>query len=333
MASLVISNKATIAGIKSDFINTYRKTEPEALAFLRLVMEMINTDERNPQYYYRESPPLPGHWPAGEAIPTQGMGEKSYSLLVRDWGVHIPWHRNDRQDDLTRSLQTAARQAGSGFARLGIEVFFQMLLGTSNPRLLPSLPLSPDGVPITSVLDGNGDPRFGSAQGNKFSGSGITSTAFYDDFWKAWGEGFTSFRHTDSITPYFEQSELTKALIIYAPKHEKAMRETFIATQRATIVPGVATAGASTSNVILESGLEITLWSTPYMGTSNKWFIVLPNAHVKPVVRAEKESMRSVEYNEANSDISRMRGQEGLILWQRAGYTSNLPLALIEVTN
>lgn len=330
---LVRSNKATISGIKSDFINTYRKTEPESLAFLKNVMEMINTDERRPRYYYRKSPPLPSHWPAGEPIPTEGMDEESYTLLIRDWGVHIPWHRNDRQDDLTKSLQSAARQAGAGFSKLSMEIFFQIALGSTSSRLLPSIPLAPDGVALASTTDGTGAARFGGTSGNLFTGSGITSTDFYDDFWTAYGDGFSSFKHTDTITPLFEASELQKILVVYSPKNEKAMREAFIQTQRAQIVPGVATAGASTSNIILESGIEITLWSSPYMGTSDKWFMILPDAHLKPIVRAEKESLRSVEYNESTSDITRLQGQEGIVMWQRAGYTVNLPIAFIEVTN
>lgn len=328
---LVRSNKATIAGIRSDFINTYKKTEPEALKFMKQVMDFVSVDERYPRYYYRKSPPLPGLWYDGEAVPTEGMDEQSYSLLIRSWAVHIPWLRIDREDDLTKTLKSSAQQAGAGFAKLAMEIFFQIALGVSNTRLLPSIPLAPDGAALASELDGAGDPRFGAASGNKFAGSGVESeNDIRRDFWRVMGEGFRAFKHTDLVTPIFEESELNHALVIFDPKNERVFREAFMQTMQAQPVGGSA---ASVSNIILESGMKITLWSSSYMAGSDKWFVTLPGAHILPLVRAEKEGLRSVEYGDSNSDISRLHGQEGLVMWQRAGYAVNLPLAFCEVTN
>ena len=329
----ILAANALTAGLRADFAATYRQQYRfvrERLA--RIMMLGVPSDKLTELYAYFESAPYPIRWPRGQTISSKPFKSVQFSVTNVDWARKIEWHKNDREDDQIRSLFDQARQLGANFATLHERVFFQLLTNTTDSTLLATIPNAPDGAAFFATTAA-GANRFGVSGGNIVTGTGVaTSGAVRTDFFSAISR-FKRFQDTEG-QPLLEEGVLDQGIsVIYGATNEQIFREAFIQsrTVQATAA-GQASTGAAVTNIVLESGLNLKLWSTQRI-TDNDWFIILEGTQIKPVFQQEREALKEHVETMDNSDYARRTKIESIQWDARYGYGINIPYSAIKVDN
>lgn len=314
------------AGLRGDFWDTYLKTSDGLKPRLPLMMDLdVPSDKLTETYGYFNSAPHPRRWVRGNAIPEKGFKGVSFSVTNKDYGISIPWHVNDRMDDQTKSLFNMAQNGGAGFALLDERILYQILTGSTDLDLLESIPNAPDGVGICNATDGDGAARFGVSGGNVETGGGVASSeAIRDDYISALNR-FRQFQDTEG-QPLFDPSIIDSGCTVtYGVANDKVFREAFM--QRMTVQSSVAP-----SNIILDSGLNVTLVPTPRI-TDNDWWVFLNGIRRKPVFRQTRQPIQEHTATMENSDWARKHKEESIQWDCRYGYGVAVPYGVCKVNN
>ena len=290
--------EALIRGARSEFVDTYANMIKGSDEKLKKVMDLgLPSDKASEIYPYFESSPNAKRWPRGEPIPTAGFTSKSFLVPNYDWAIAIDWHENDEQDDQTRSLVTRARDAATKLALLPERIFFQLLTAGTDGDLLPTVPNAPDGSAFFATTSGSGANRFGVANGNLLTGSGVATTAaIQTDFWAAIAQ-FVRFLDTDS-QPLWPAELISRGVtIIYGAANNQVFAQAFQQNF-------VQATNAATSNVVLDADMKVTLWQTPRI-TDNDWFVFLNAAPTRACFQQVRQPVRDNMEDMLNSDHSR----------------------------
>ncbi len=325
MPSVQVESSATLtAGIRDDFWDTYESTYEGVEKLLQPVVEFVPSTRRSEEYGYYDSAPHPRQWVRGKPASAEAFGSNSFSVANKDWEVGVGWHRNDLDDDQTRSLKRRARQAGRNFAILHERVIFQMLLAAADPDLLEAVPNAPDGLALFSS-----STRFGAAGGNIISGGGVaTASAIQVDVYKARARA-RAFLDTKG-QPLWSPSLVDQdVIVVYGSDNEKVFREAFFQEHTHSVL---SSTGAAVSNIILQSGVRYVLIGTSRI-TDNDWFVAFPAVPVKPFIIQTRQDIREVEFTMENDSQAARTKEEGLQWDARYGYGLNLPYGLIKVNN
>lgn len=338
----VISASVLTAGLRTTFADAYRQTSEARLERLKKVMELgVPSDKLTELYAYFETAPYPKRWPRGQSISSKPFDSVNFSVTNFDWARRIPWHENDREDDQTRSLFDQARSLGTHFATLHERIFFQMILGSTDTDLLPSVPNAPDGADLYNATDGASADRFGISGGNIISGGGVASALpIRSDVLNAI-ERFKQFQDTEG-QPLWDETLLDAQgyLLIYGIANDEFVRT---AVRASTVVDRVTVAGSSTSNtghasaaapanIITEEGIKIEMWPTQRITTDDIYVFAVGSEH-KAVFQQERRGLRETFANMENSDVSRDTKQEYVQFDSRSGYGSFLPYQTVLIDN
>jgi hypothetical protein len=322
----VLATEALARGLRTEFVDTYRRFGVESEAKLEGFMTLgIPSDKSVELYAYFESAPHAQRWPFGEEIPRGNFRARSWEVENIDWGLAIDFHKNHVADDQTRSLRDQARDGGANFALLAERVAFQIMLGTTDTSLLAAVPNAPDGAALFSATDGAGDDRFGVSGGNIESQTGVADA---QDILTDLFDVISRFRAMEDTEgqPLLLESFLEEMLIVYGTGDEKVFREAF--TQK---MQESASGNAGVSSVVLDSGLTHRLWSTPRI-TDNSFKVFLPRVPTKPLFRQVRQEIEDNVEDMSNSDLSR-RTKNQAVQWDaRFGFGVALPYAAIDVT-
>lgn len=332
----VISANTLTAGLRADFAKTYQAMYKQNGPRLARIMQLgVPSDKLTELFAYYTSAPHPARWPRGENRRSKPFNSVQFSVTNYDWSSQVEWHKNDREDDQTRTLYTQAQDAGKNFAQLHERILFQLLLAGTDSDLLPAIPTAPDGAALFATTAG-GVARFGATGGNLLTGSGVTtSEVVANDFWSAVAQ-FRMFQDTEG-QPLWDESTLDGSYtIIYGAANEKKFREAFLQGRTVASVKNVAAnenvGGAAVTNIILESGLEIILWGTQRL-TDNDWFVNLNGSSQKAIFQTERQGLVSYPQTSENSDLARKSKDEALMWDARYGYGLGLPYQMIKVNN
>lgn len=328
---IVMASNLLTQGLRSDFWDTYHISQDGIRARLSDMMQMdVPSDKFEEIYGYFHSAPYPRRWARGEEITNRIFKSSQFRVPNKDWAIRVSWHENDRQDDQTQSLRDQAVMAGQHFASLDERVFYQILTGSTDTDLLDYVPQAPDGVALFSATDGDGANRFGYSGGNIVSGGGVGSGhAIRVDFFKA-VVAFQSFLDTEG-QPLFDDSMLNKGYVItYGVANMQVFEEAF-KLQRAVGVIG-ATSAAAPTNVVMESGLNVTLVPTPRI-TDNDWFVFAKGSPKKPIFSQSRQALRESVATMDNSDQVRDTKIEYIQWDERKGYAVMLPYGCAKVNN
>lgn len=327
-----IPSDAFLSEIRAEFLTTYRDTVRRN-AKLPLAMQLgVGSDKRTERYGYWESPPLPERWPRGRSIPRESGQAIAYQVTNLDWGKAIDWHENDLEDLKLGDIRTWARGLAQRFAVLPERVFFQLLLASTNAKLLPSIPTAPDGAALFATTAG-GSARFGATGGNIYTGSGTPSSAqgVKEDFFGA-VERMRTFQDTKG-EPLHDDSLLEQGfLVIYNVDYEAVFREAFVQGRTLEVGGAGASAGAAVSNVILDSGMKVTLWGTQRI-TDADWYVFATQVEPKPIFEQLRMPLRTIEETRDNSSRARNEKILSFLADMRAGYSYNLPYGAVKVNN
>ncbi len=336
-AAPVIAADVLSGFIRTAFVDTYKRMISDVNARLSPVMEFgLPSDRSQETYAYFTSAPHPQRWARGNDIPTQAFEDVTFNVTNYDWAMGVEWHANDRQDDQTASLLRRAREVGTGFALLRERVFFQMLTNATDPLLLPAVPTAPDGAAFFSATDGSGAARFGATGGNVVTGTGITTAqSVRTDVFNAI-ERFHQFQDTKG-QPLWPESILDRGYtVLYNVANHQVLAEALVQsrtlqTQQSTAT-GDSLAGAAVTNVVMDSGLKITLWPTQRI-SDNDIFLFATGAPTKAVFEQTRQEIVETEQLPQTSDISRRTKLEGIFWNARYGYGLSLPYQAIQINN
>lgn len=329
---IVVAASTLTAGIRSDFATAYSSAYEASKARLSNCMDLGVPSSRLTEIYaYFETAPYPRIWKRGDAIPQDAFNSVKFEVTNRDWAIQVEWNENDREDDQTRSLMQRAREAGTNFATLSERVFFQILTAATDNNLLPAIPNAPDGAAMYAATDGSGSARFGATGGNLLTGSGVASSAaIRDDFFDSI-ERLRQFQDTQG-QPLHSEDYIDKGLtVVYGVANEHVFREGF--QQSRTIAGPLTTTGnAAVTNIIMESGLNVTLWPSPRI-TDNDWFLFSNGAPLKPIFQQVRRPLRESYANMDNSDLARSTKIESVSWDSRDGFGVFLPYSTVKVNN
>lgn len=322
----VVATEALARGLKSKFVDTYKRLVVTSEANVGMVMDLSEPSDKSAELYaYFESAPHAHRWPRGEDRGTEGFRARSFEVPNYDYTCGVSWHDNDEQDDQTRSLYKQASDGGQSLALLPERVLFQYLNAATDLDLLPNLPNAPDGAALFSATDGAGNARFGVTGGNTMAGSGLTGAALRTDFFKIKGR---SARAQDTKgQPLIPPEMLTSWVIIYNSELEEYFLEAFVQAVSAHIARE-----GSYSNVALISGVKFTLWGTPRI-TTNNWFARPLNLPHRSLFRQVRQEIRDNIEDFTNSDHTRRTKEKSLFWDARFGFGLGLPLDWWRVTN
>ena len=330
----IVSANTLTAGIRADFADAYRSAYEAVSGRLSTVMDLgIPSDKLTEIYAYFESAPYPRIWRRGQGIPADAFGSVQFSVTNRDWAIRIEWHENDREDDLTRSLMERAREAGRNFATLPERIFFQLLLNdSSDTELLPSIPTAPDGAVMYATTAG-GAARFGITNGNLLTGTGIASSAAVRNDFFGGIEQMRGFQDTEG-QPLWPDSILDKGFsVVFGVHNWQVFAEAF--QQGRTIAGPLTTTGnAAVTNIIMESGLNVDLWPTQRIPSSDDdFYIFSKGAPHKAVFQQMRRGLRESYGNMDNSDSARETKIEHVQWDSREGYGLMLPYQTVKINN
>lgn len=336
-AIIQISGNALAAGLSTAFFDTLRRdySTLETAALSTVMRFAVPTQLRVQPHAYWENAPHPERQPRGQGVSIEPFANKSFDIPNHAWAKGVKWHADDREDDQTQGLESQARQTGENFVLLNHRIFYQILLGSTNTKLLPTVPNAPDGVAFFSALDGDSNDRFGISGGNILGGGGVGSgAAVRTDFWKLQNR-VRNFLGTKG-QPFYEGNDLMKWTIFYNSTNDEVFREAFRQGRTVEILQNVANsenvAAAAVTNTILEGGLQITLVPTTRI-TDDDWYGFFTGRDYKPVIEQVRSPLKEKIFTEEN-DREAADVQEEFIRWRkRSGYGLGLPINAAKVNN
>ncbi len=314
------------AGLRADFISTYQRRYNASVARLKNCMQLgVPSDKRTEFFAYPETAPYPEIWERGDTIPEEAFDSVGYNVTNKNWGKKISWHEDDEADDQIGAIKKQLVQLGENWGTLNERVFFQILNGATDARLLPTLPTAPDGSNLFSTTDGGGGNRFGVSSGNLLTGSGVaTSAAIRTDIFTAL-EQFGLFQDTQGEP--LNNAEVIEAgvTVIFGIGNWQKIAEAFL--QSRTVEGSV-----TPTNIIKEAGVNFTLWPTSRI-TTNDIHVFLNDSIVKPVFQLDRMPLRERFADETNSDVARETGNRSLYYKARRGFGLNIPHGAIKIDN
>lgn len=323
--NVIQANQVLTAGLQANFSHTYATSAKASMEKMRKMVEFdVPAPARVTPLGYFESAEIPEHWPYGEEIPEGTNEAVSYNVTIRRWAKRIKWNRDDVSDEMTHTLKQRATQLGERFGTLHERVFFQLVLGSTDPSLLPVVPNAPDGAAFFATTAG-GANRFGVANGNLLTGNGIADPAsILRDYYLALVQ-FTRMLDTKG-QPLHDIGKVEGGLTIL---FGTANTEVFDRAFYGTIQQGVA---AGISNPLKDAGRNFQLWPTPRI-TTNDWYVFMTGDPLKPIGQFTKEGMETTEADWSNSDESRSHDIGYFQAKARYGYVINLPYQALQINN
>jgi len=306
--------------------NRRLENQSPIIAGLLDVKDSEGTDE---DYATVTSMPLPRIWAKGEARSWDSFDDVNVNVVNRKWQLGIPWNREDREDDRTGDVIRMAQAAGRRMGDIDERVALQIILGSTDIDLLPSIPNAYDGTALVSAA-----ARFGNANGNTLTGSGVaTVNAIVDDLFLA-QERYLSFQDTKG-EPYFlpEDVIFSNMRIIAGASNLQVFTQAFTSDK---IPAGVltSTSNASTNNPFLVDGADMRsiAYFTPRI-TDNDWFIYLDVPFAKALIKQNRTPLESKLINSGNSDWADDHDKEGITFRMRRGYGVGAPQIFLKMNN
>ena len=336
-ASLVSVVANLTPGIQTRFADTYARHYEGMRAKMGMVMDLAVPSQGAYEIYTAfNSAPYARRWDRGNPRFSKGFTDFQFTVNNVDWNVGVEAHVNDVMDDRSQYLEKQAQDAGGSVGGLPERVFYQAIQGATDPALLAAVPNAPDGAAMFSATTGAGGDRFGVSGGNLITGSGVaTSGAIISDFFNA-TERFRQFQDTEG-QPLFDGAIIDKPLVLtYNVANDKVVQEAFKQSRPVSIVQNVAgtenVAAAAVTNIIMESGYQVSLWPTQRI-TTNDLFLFATGSPVKPFFQQTRQASAMRIQTPENSDEARRNKIVGWYWDCREGYGVNTPYGAIKVDN
>ena len=324
-STVVITSDNLFREINAAFQKTYRDVVGRSANLSNCMRLGVPSSKRTEYFGYLESPPKLSRLDRGESVTEDAFKAISYSVENLTWAASIGYYEDDLEDMSTLDLREHARQLARRAASLPEQVFFQILTGSSNPSLLKSIPTAPDGAALFATTAG-GSNRFGVANGNLLTGSGVASgAAVRGDFWSAIEQAML-FQDTAG-EPLLEPGVVDAGVtVVFGAGNMEAFQQAFKQT--------ITLNSAGVSNTILEGyGGNVTVWPTSRI-TDNDFYVFFgSDALQRPVFETMRQAPRLFDEDRSNSERARRQRIFSTILDMRSGFGVNLPYGAVKINN
>lgn len=321
------------AGVRPQFWDVYLRDYTASQERLAAIMSTEPSDKDQETYAYLLAAPHARIWRRGEAISEKAMRDLSWTVVNRDWGRRISFHKNDRINDQTRSILTMARDVGASMALLDERVVFQIMTAATDIDLLPAVPTAADGAALYSTTGIGSTARYGITNGNLLTASGVASgAAIQYDFLAAVGQ-MTSFQDGEG-QPYHASNVFDAGFLVIfnATSNLKVFYEAFEQAMTAQAVT-TSTSNAGVTNII-KGRYAVDLWGVSSARISdNDWFIFAKGGRHKPFIKQVRQETQEQAATMENSDSVRTTQMEYLQYDNKAGYGVNTPIATVKQNN
>lgn len=327
MGNPQIPAEAFRADLKTTFVTTYEKSMAQSPKLAAIMDINVPSDKRAEIYGYPESVPTVDRWERGRPIPREESRIVTYSATNESWGKAFEYHEDDINDLKLIEGKAWARGMAKRTGQVPERVAFQILDSTTNAKLLPSIPLAPDGAALFATTAG-GAARFGKTGGNIVGGSGYSGAAIRATLMGLVLPQFFGFTDTKG-EPLLDHSKIEQKLVIVANSdYYEGFAEAF--KQSVTRSDG-ANGSAGVTNLVMDSGLAIELWLTQRKAATS-WVVVAPDASdQKPLAWQQRAGVRTIDEDRSNSDRARNTKMESFQVDFRGTGFVNLPFTAIQV--
>ena len=326
MGNQIIAGDALARALSSRFRNTWQRRHKGLEADLGRFMELgISSDKFEEIYGYDEVAMYPERRPWGQDVASKPHRFRNFTVQNVAWDSNVEWFKHHRLFDQLKVLERSARRAGVNYGTLPERVAFQIIQGTTDRKLLGTIPNAPDGVGIYSALDGDSSNRFQVSGGNIESGTGIgSSAAVRTDVFNAI-ERIGSFLDPEG-EPAFDPGVIDQGItVLFGIANTQVVREAFV---QARTLDG----GAAVTNITQDSGMQFHLVPSARI-TNNAIFVFIDEMDPKPIFEQVAQPLDEQIQVEENSDIARKSKREGIFWETIRGYGVNLPLGTVRITN
>jgi len=307
-----------LAGVRTEFINIYRPQITKIDLALTSILDAGKTSTGAVERYaYPESPPNVPRWDKGNEIPRGSFTYRQWSVVNHRWGKAIDWDSDDADDDQLKALVAQATSMADRLAIIPFRVVMQIIQATSSdPDLLPALPLAPDGAAMFSTTDGAAANRFGVSGGNVVGITSIaTEAAVERDTFRA-KLRFRSLLDTAGQRRWPNPVVDMGVVALASAADEEVLTKAWLrgpVTQAATGGAGVA-AGVS----------PVMGWVKDVRFTSElptgAYYFFLVGAPYQPIFKQAREAANVYFGDRSNSDRSRDQNANSFYVRERAGY-------------
>jgi len=316
-------------GLRDVFANAYDTQAPTTRQELAPVMDEFPSDTNQEFYAYYKHAPYPKYWPRGAAVQKAGFEAVQFSVVNRDWGVEVEWHKNDELDEQLGNLRKRAADAGKNFAYNDTLAFFDLLQGTVN--FLPGTVSAPDGAAVFATVDGNSAARFGATNGNLLTSTGnncfSSSSVLRGDIWRVY-EQFGLFQNTEGY-PLWPKSVLDNGLIVFfAMDNQDIAAEAFLLNWHSYST--VQAGNIPIENSLMAANIKIELRPTQHI-TTDDCYVFLRGAPQKPFFKQVRTPPEEMPFDEQNSKESARTLLRSIIFHEYSGYGAFLPYQMIKL--
>ena len=321
MASPMAIGALTTQGLRSEFSMVY---QPRYQGLIQRIGDIIwldaTSDKLQEVYGFLESPIYPVRWEPGNVISSKTILSQQFTIVNRDFGRRVYLPKN-WQDDQTGSAWQVARSLGANWGTLAERIFYQYILNSTDPDLLPVVPNSADGSALYLTTT-----RFGDAGGNVVGQTGVTTVQDVITDLFSVHERYQDFQNTES-QPFWDPIDTQNIAVFYGTNLNLVMQQAKNQTRPHSVV---STTGAATTNLVLEGDVSFTFTASQRI-TNNNYFCFLRGlpSYMRPIVRQVRKGETEAQGNFATSDHTRDTGEPYVQFDSREGWGSALAIATI----
>lgn len=319
----VIAGNVLAEGLLSDYAQAYMNTRREQDSKVSMIMDVgARSFGRTDTRAYFEAAPHMRHQPMGDPIPEEGMDSKNFQTVNYPYGLRIPWHMDDREDDRTGSLKQAAEAGGKSAALSAERGLFDLLNGTTS--FIPAVPNASDGTAIFST-----STRFEVSTGNSLTGFSVSSGPAFRAGVQAAIAQFGLFKDGKG-QPLFTDAELNSPVLVICARAD--MFQAAEAFHIGTVAQNAPTAAnnAAGDNILRTVTGNIVMWATSRV-SSGTAFVHLTGTSVKPFLMQERTKIQTAYATVENDPEARNTGREYTQWRQRLGFGVGIVPSVIKL--
>ena len=320
-----ISNQnSQIQGIFDDYAETWEN----AYAMYGKLNNLLSRKPQDKtittaQYAWKESIPFVRLWDAGKGRTHQIFRDRLVSVTYHGYELTIDVGRYDRRSDQLNDPKEHMQRGINRFHQIPQKGFRDILEGVTDT--VREVPLAFDGVNLFSNLDGDGNNRFGAANGNLLTVSGFTSADVYRDVFRGQEQFMRLLDPAGEIIWSGYDTKINKMHVIHPPN----LNQVFNEVSKAQYLRLDSLSNTSQDNVLMGT---FEVHANNYLTNPNAWYLLIEDSYWKPFILRQEADLQVFWGDMTNSDRSRQHNLETLFADQRVGFGIHAPWTIIKFT-
>ncbi|MCB0385216.1 MAG: hypothetical protein KDD43_07470 [Bdellovibrionales bacterium] len=324
--SVSTSGALSAAAVRGSFLRSLLRLKEEKMPYIDLLFANGKKSEGAEELHAQIADNVIWRrWPKGKPRRMDAGQEFYYTIVNHEYEAGIKNHKNDRFDDRTGTFQQSLSSAARNYYSLFNDIGHQLLTGTSNSDLLPSIPNSYYGISLISASH-----SFVSG-GNTFSGTGVTATTVETDIFTMI-KRFRDMKQEGKTYKYWTPDDVKIEKIVFIIP--TALEKVFESLQKGNLVAqdnAALDSIAGRSNILKN---RINYYVEPRLTDANDWYGVLnADPNVKPFVKVPRSDIEVTNETWPNDSYSKQTGFEYYGASARWGFSVYEPRAICQCTN